>query len=230
MLNVMSRNLVKTVLIRTLPITTGYIVLGMGFGILLQDAGYSPIWAFLMSLFIYSGTMEYVGVDLLSSGASLVAAAIMALVVNCRYMFYGLSMIDKYKGTGWMKPILAFGLTDENYALLTSSEPPAGSEPKMYYFLISVIDHGAWILGSVLGVLVSEAFAFNTAGVDFVMTALFTTVMVSQWRETKNHIPALLGVGLSVLWLLILGPEHFLIPAMISITAALALVRRWVDA
>lgn len=132
----MNVKLLKTVFIRTIPIMTGYIVLGTGFGILLSEAGFGIGWAFVMSLTIYSGTMEYMAVDLLSSGASVITTAIMAIVVNARYMFYGISMIDRYKGTGWMKPYLIFGLTDENYALLTGTEAPEGSDYGTYSLLV----------------------------------------------------------------------------------------------
>ena len=226
----MSKKLLKTVFIRTIPIMTGYVVLGIGFGVLLQKAGYSWIWALLMGLTMYSGTMQYVGVDLLSSGASVITTAIMALVVNARYIFYGLPMIDRYKNSGWKKPWLIFGLTDENFALLCSTEPPEGSSDHLYCLLVTIFDHCYWMIGCVLGVLLGSAMKFNTTGIEFVMTALFITVFVDQWRESKNHIPALSGIAVTLICLLIFGKDNFLIPAMLLIVIVLALGRKYIEA
>ena len=209
---------------------TGYVVLGIGFGVLLQKAGYSWIWALVMGLTMYSGTMQYVGVDLLSSGASVITTAIMALVVNARYIFYGLPMIDRYKNSGWKKPWLIFGLTDENFALLCSTEPPEGSSDHLYCLLVTIFDHCYWMIGCVLGVLLGSAMKFNTTGIEFVMTALFITVFVDQWRDTNNHIPALSGIAVTLICLLIFGKDNFLIPAMLLIVVVLALGRKYIEA
>ena len=225
----MSKNLLKTVFIRTIPIMTGYVVLGIGFGVLLQKAGYSWIWALVMGLTMYSGTMQYVGVDLLSSGASIITTAVMALVVNARYIFYGLPMIDRYKNSGWKKPWLIFGLTDENFALLCSTEAPEGSSDHLYCLLVTIFDHCYWMIGCVLGVLLGSAMKFNTTGIEFVMTALFITVFVDQWRETKQHLPALSGIGVTLICLLIFGKENFLIPSMVLIVVVLSLFRKIID-
>ena len=208
---------------------TGYVVLGIGFGVLLQKAGYSWIWALVMGLTMYSGTMQYVGVDLLSSGASIITTAVMALVVNARYIFYGLPMIDRYKNSGWKKPWLIFGLTDENFALLCSTEAPEGSSDHLYCLLVTIFDHCYWMIGCVLGVLLGSAMKFNTTGIEFVMTALFITVFVDQWRETKQHLPALSGIGVTFICLLIFGKENFLIPSMVLIVVVLSLFRKKID-
>ena len=208
---------------------TGYVVLGIGFGVLLQKAGYSWIWALVMGLTMYSGTMQYVGVDLLSSGASIITTAVMALVVNARYIFYGLPMIDRYKNSGWKKPWLIFGLTDENFALLCSTEAPGGSSDHLYCLLVTIFDHCYWMIGCVLGVLLGSAMKFNTTGIEFVMTALFITVFVDQWRETKQHLPALSGIGVTLICLLIFGKENFLIPSMVLIVVVLSLFRKKID-
>ncbi|MBR2560423.1 MAG: AzlC family ABC transporter permease [Firmicutes bacterium] len=221
--------LLKTVLVRTLPILTGYVVLGIGFGVLLANAGYSWIWAFFMSLTILSGTMQYLGVSLLASGASVISTAIMALAVNARYIFYGISSIERYKGAGWMKPYLIHTLTDENFALICSTDPPEGVDPHFYAFIVSLFDQSYWIIGSVLGALMGKSLPFDSTGIEFVMTTLFATVVVDQWKEEKNHIPVLCGLGLAAASLVIFGPEKFLIPALIGITLALSLGRRWID-
>lgn len=204
-------------------------MLGIGFGVLLQKAGYSWLWALFMAIFVYSGTMQYVGVDLLASGASLITAAIMAVAVNARYIFYGIPMIERYKGSGWKKFLLIFGLTDENFALLCSTEAPEGSSDHLYCLLVTIFDQLYWTIGCILGVILGSAMKFNTAGIEFVMTALFITIFVDQWNETKNHISALTGIFSTFICLLIFGKENFLIPSMVLIVSVLAVGRRFIE-
>lgn len=210
---------------RSLPVMAGYIVLGMGFGILLTSKGYSVVWVFLMSLLIYAGSMQYVAVDLLAGGASLISAALMTLMVNARHLFYGISMIDRYKGTGRKKPYLIFSLTDETYSLVCSGDVPAEIDQKKYFFWVSLLDQSYWVIGSTLGGLIGSMLTFNTAGIDFSMTALFIVVFIEQWKSTRNHASALIGVTVSLVCLLIFGEDNFLIPSMVAITAVLTLLR-----
>ena len=209
-----------------MPVMAGYIVLGIGFGILLKDAGYGLFWAFIMSLTIYAGSMQYVAVPFLASGASLITVALTTLMVNARHLFYGLTMIDKYKTAGKKKPYLIFSLTDETYSLLCTDEIPDGVDRHWYQLLVSLFDQCYWILGSVLGSLVKELLAFDTAGIDFSMTALFVTVFVEQWLSTKNHWPAVIGLVSAAACLAIFGPDSFLLPTMIAITISLLLLRK----
>ena len=204
----------------------GYMVLGIGFGILLKDAGYGLFWAFIMSLTIYAGSMQYVAVPFLASGASLITVALTTLMVNARHLFYGLTMIDKYKTAGKKKPYLIFSLTDETYSLLCTDEIPDGVDRHWYRFFVSLFNQSYWILGSVLGSLVKELLAFDTAGIDFSMTALFVTVFVEQWLSTKNHWPAVIGLVSAAACLAIFGPGSFLLPTMIGITISLLLLRK----
>lgn len=216
---------IKLAFIKSLPVMAGYIVLGIGFGILLKKAGYGLLWAFLMSFTIYAGSMQYVAVSLLTSGASLISTALTTLMVNARHLFYGVSMIDKYKGAGAKKPYLIFALTDETYSLLCGEEQPEGVDFFWYSFFVSLFNQCYWILGSVLGSALGTLIAFDTAGIDFSMTALFVTVFVEQWITTKNHLPAIAGLACSVVCLLFFGADSFLIPTMISITVVLFLCR-----
>ena len=211
---------------KSLPVMAGYMVLGIGFGILLKDAGYGLFWAFIMSLTIYAGSMQYVAVPFLASGASLITVALTTLMVNARHLFYGLTMIDKYKTAGKKKPYLIFSLTDETYSLLCTDEIPDGVDRHWYQLLVSLFDQCYWILGSVLGSLVKELLAFDTAGIDFSMTALFVTVFVEQWLSTKNHWPAVIGLVSAAACLAIFGPDSFLLPTMIAITISLLLLRK----
>lgn len=222
----MNRQTLKYSFLASVPVMAGYVVLGMGFGILLAGRGYSFWWALLMSLTIYAGSMQYVGVGLLGSGASLISTALMTLMVNARHLFYGISMLGKYKETGAMKPYLIFALTDETYSLVCDRELPENINEKWYYLLVSAMNQSYWIIGSFLGAFLGNTLSFNAKGIDFSMTALFVVIFVEQWENTKNHIPALLGLGVSLLCLLVFGPDNFLIPAMIGITAGLFLMRR----
>ncbi|MBE6007785.1 MAG: branched-chain amino acid transporter AzlC [Lachnospiraceae bacterium] len=209
----------------TMPVFAGYLVLGMGFGILLSSKGYSFLWAFVMSLTIYGGSAQYVAVDLLSGGASLISTALLTFMVNARYLFYGVSMIEKYKHIGKIKPYLIFGLTDETYSLVCTTEPPEGVDRKKFFFYITILDQSYWLLGSVIGAIAGSTIAFNTEGVDFAMTALFVVIFIDQWLSHKDHRPAVIGLISTIICLVIFGAESFLIPAMIVISAALLIMR-----
>lgn len=221
----MNKQIIKQAFWKSLPVMAGYIVLGIGFGILLRSAGYGVLWAFAMSAFIYAGSMQYVGVGLISDGASILTTAFTTVMVNARHLFYSISMIDRYKNAGKYKPYLIFALTDETYSLLCDGHAPAEGDPNQYRFFVSLFDQCYWVTGSVLGSLLGAVLPFSTAGIEFSMTALFIASFTEQWLTAHDHIPALtglLGTGLS---LLIFGPEHFLIPAMLFITLVLTLLR-----
>jgi len=217
---------VKQAFVSTIPVLTGYLVLGFGFGIILKANGYGTFVALIMSATIYAGTMQYVAVGLMAGGASLITVAITTFMVNARHLFYGISMLDKYKNIGKIKPYLIFALTDETYSLLCSHHPeiPA-EEKKRYCFFVSVFDHLYWIFGSVLGAVVGTLVKFNSEGIDFVLTALFITIFLEQWLTKKNHTPAIIGVGVSVICLILFGGESFLIPSMLAILLLLCLYK-----
>ncbi len=213
---------IKKALKATFPVFSGYIVLGFGFGIVLHSKGFGVLWAFMMSLFIYAGSMQYVAIDLLSGGASVITMAITTVLVNARHLFYGISMVDKYKGAGKFKPYLIFALTDETYSLVCTENE---EHSHRYYFIVSLLNHIYWVTGSVIGAAVGSAFDFAPKGIDFALTALFVTVFVEQWLSSKDHTAALIGVTASVICLIIFGADSFLIPAMLLITACLTLLR-----
>ena len=210
----------------SLPVFAGYIVLGIGFGILLKTKGYGLLWAALSSVFVYAGSLQYVMVNLIAAGAPLITTALTAVMVNARHLFYGISMIDRYKGAGKKKPYLIFALTDETYSLVCSDESVRGVRDRhRYYFFLSMFDQIYWITGSVMGSVLGGLITFSTEGIDFALTALFVTIFVDQWLSTKDHRAALTGVIASVICLLIFGADNFLIPAMLCITAALTVMR-----
>ena len=215
----------RTVLLDTVPVMTGYICLGFGFGIVMQQNGLGLLWALALSLFVYAGSMQYVAVGLLTSGAGLLTAALTTLAVNARHLFYGLSMIDAYKDMGKKKPYLIFALTDETYSLVAGKQPPEGVDRGKYYLLVSALDQCYWVLGTLLGSAVGQLLPINYEGIDFALTALFVTIFVEQWLSVKNHVPALIGVGASVVCLLLFGSSAFLIPSMGLITLLLLLTR-----
>lgn len=219
------KKIIKNAFIKSLPVMAGYIVIGIGFGILLKKAGYGLFWSFIMSLSIYAGSMQYVTVSLLTSGASLISVALTTLMVNARHLFYGISMIDKYEGAGKKKAYLIFSLTDETYSILCGEESCEESNKHWYSFFVSLFNQCYWILGSVLGSFLGTIITFDTAGVEFSMTALFVTVFVEQWITTKNHTSSIIGLFSSIICLVIFGSNNFLIPAMISITLVLLCIR-----
>ncbi len=222
----MNKEVFKLAFKNTIPVMTGYLVLGMGFGILLKTAGYGVLWAFLMSLLVFAGSMQFVAVEMISSGAGLISIAISTLLVNARHVFYGLSMIEKYKEQGPSKPYVIYTLTDETYSLVSSySGPLQGEELRKYYLYVSALDHCWWVSGSVTGSLLGSVIPFSTEGIDFVLTALFVTIVTDQWLSAKDHRPAIIGFGATLVCLRLFGPESFLIPSMGAIAVLLTALR-----
>lgn len=221
----MKNHTVKLAFYKSIPVMAGYIVLGIGFGILMRNAGYGVLWTAAMSGFIYAGSMQYVGVSLLTGGASVLTTILTTIMVNGRHLFYSISMVDTYKDAGKYKPYMIFALTDETYSLLCDGKVPEGSDPNVYRFFVSLFDQSYWVTGSILGSLLGAVLPFSTAGIEFSMTALFITSFTEQWLTTKDHIPALTGLLSTLLCLLLFGPEKFLIPAMLLITLVLTILR-----
>lgn len=210
---------------QSVPVMLGYIFLGIAFGLMLQNAGYHFIWAFLISLFVYAGSMQFVLVTLLTGGASLLHTAMMTLFINGRHIFYGLSFVEKFKKSGKYYPYLVFSLTDETYSVLCGLKVPEGMDEKKVSFYISALDHSYWIIGSTVGALLGQLLTFHTAGIDFSMTALFIVIVLNQWMENKQHTPAIIGMLAGILCLLLFGADKFILPAL-SVSALLLLAFR----
>ena len=213
----------------TVPVLMGYLAIGIAFGLMLQKIGYNFIWAFFMSLTIYAGSGQYLGVSLLASAATLGTVAVMTLLINFRHLVYGLSMLEKFRGMGLRKFYMIFSLTDETYALLSSTQAPIGVDPKNFYFAIALLDQSYWILGSVIGAVAGALLPIDTTGIDFAMTALFVVIAVDQWRAYKRHLSALLGGAVTIVSLALVGPENMLLPALGVIVLVLLILRERLD-
>jgi 4-azaleucine resistance transporter AzlC len=182
-----------------------------------------------MSVFVFAGSMQYVAVNLFTTAFNPVNAFFMTLMVNARHLFYGLSMLKRFKDTGRKKPYLVFGLTDETFSIVCSTEPPEGIDRGWFMFFVTLLNQIYWVAASAIGGMLGSMFSFSTKGIDFVMTALFVVIFVNQWQAQKNHVPALVGVGVSLICRLLFGADRFIIPAMILIIAVFSLFRKQVE-
>ena len=211
----------------TFPVLIGYLFLGIGFGVLLYTkTGLGLAWVLCMCLLIYSGSMQYLAVELIAGGASLLTAGLTTLMVNARHLFYGISVIELYRPLKGSKPYMLFALTDENYSLICGKAPPKHVDVYAYYFWVTLLNHLYWVLGSAIGSLLGPVLPFDSTGIDFALTALFVTIFVDQWKADKSHTPVLIGFSSALLSLVVFGPERFLIPAMLMITLALTVQNR----
>jgi len=214
---------------RDIPVMLGYIFMGIAFGLMLQDAGYSFVWAFFISLTCYAGTMQFVLVSLLTGGAGLLSTAVMTFSINSRHIFYGLSFLKKFKEMGKAYPYMIFSLTDETYALLCGTRIPFEIDSKKTMFFMAALNQSYWVIGCTAGALFGSLISFDTTGVDFAMTALFVVIFVDQWREAKTHIPVFIGIGCGLVSLLIIGPDNFIIPALAAAIGLLIACRRPIE-
>ena len=209
----------------TIPIFAGFWFLGMTYGIYMNASGFSFWYPMLMSLTIFAGSMEFVAVNLLLGAFNPLQAFAMTLMINARHLFYGLSMLDKYRGTGWKKFYLIFGMCDESFSINYTAEIPEDVDRGWFMLFVTLLNQFYWFSGSTLGGLFGSLLRFNTEGLEFVMTAMFVVIFLDQWLKEERHTSALVGLGLSLLCLLAFGPGDFIIPAMLAILAALTGLR-----
>lgn len=210
------------------PIMVTFIVLGIGYGILMQKHGYGPLWSLLSGIIIFSGTAQFVSVSFLGSG-SVIMAAITALMVSARHIFFSISMIGRYQHEGRRKWYLFYALCDETYAMLSRDEDPGNVNISGYRLLVTLFDQSSWVIGSFLGGWIGTLLNFDSTGIDFAMTALFTTVFIQQWIDSKCHIPAILGIAATLVCRIFFGRDLFLIPAMIIIIIVLTAMRSRIE-
>ena len=210
----------------TIPVLTGFLVLGIAYGVLMQTKGYSVGWSVAMSAIAFCGSMQFVALTLLTTVFAPVQAFLLSLMVNARHLFYGISMLEKYKGLGKIRAFLIYTLCDETFSIASSIEPPADVERKDFYFFISLLDYLYWILGTFLGGVLGSFITFNTEGLDFVLTALFVVLLLEQLKHKENIPSAIAGLAATALALLIFGADNMVIPAMVLILVILLIMGR----
>lgn len=205
----------------TIPVLTGFLCLGMAYGVLMQSKGYGPFWAVAMSAIAFGGSMQFVAITLLTTAFDPVQAFLLSVMVNARHLFYGLSLLEKYRGLGKVRAFLIYTLCDETFSLVSTVEPPEGVVPKAFYLCISLLDYSYWIIGTALGGILGNFITFDTTGLDFALTALFVVLFLEQWKKKENRPAGVIGVLCAAASLLIFGPENLVIPAMVLMTAVL---------
>jgi len=217
---------IKAAFPHTIPVLTGFIFLGMAYGILMSSRGFGWHWILLTSVVVFAGALQFVGISLLTSVFDPLYAFLIALSVNARHLFYGISMLEKFNGTGKIKPYLIFAMCDETFSILCSTEPPPKVDRRAFMLSVTLLNQSYWVLGSVAGGLIGPLLRFDTYGIDFVMTAFFVVIFLNQWRAKKKHSSALIGLGASLISLIIFGADNFIIPAMLLIVACLTIFRK----
>ena len=210
----------------TLPIFAGFWFLGLTYGIYMNASGFSFWYPMLMSLTIFAGSVEFVAVNLLLGAFNPLQALAMTLMINARHLFYGISMLDKYKGTGWKKFYLIFGMCDESFSINYTATIPQDVDRGWFMFFVTFLNHMYWFTGATLGGIFGSLIQFNTEGLEFVMTAMFVVIFLEQWLKEKRHTSALLGLGLSLICLLAFGSDNFILPSMLAMLGVLTLLRK----
>ena len=213
----------------SLPIFAGYGFLGLAYGILMSVNGFSPFFTFMMSLLVFGGSAQIVAVDLLTKPFDPINAFVITFMLCARHIFYGISMLEKYRKIGIKKLYMVFGLVDETFSINYSATPPDDVDKGWFMFFVTAFNHLYWLIGSTLGALFGTLINFSTEGIDFVMTSMFTIIFIEQWRKDKNHTSALYGLGISLICLIIFGAENFIIPSMIGIFLALTLSKPFLE-
>lgn len=213
----------------TIPIMAGFLFLGMTYGVYMVQSGF-PFWyPMITSAFVFGGSLEFVLANLLMGAFNPLQAFAMALMIQARHLFYGVSMLDQYRNLGRKRAYMIFGLCDETFSVNCAAEIPADVDRGWFQFFVTLLDHLYWFAGASIGAIFGMMIRFNTQGLDFAMTALFVVIFINQWQKDKQHISALLGLACSILSLLIFGAEDFLLPAMAAILGLLALLQKPIE-
>lgn len=213
----------------TIPIFAGFLFLGLTYGIYMNVSGFGLLYPLFMSMLIFAGSMEFFTVSLLLGAFNPVHALIMTLMINARHIFYGISMLDRFKGTGWKKVYLIFGMCDESFSINYTANIPADIDKGWFMFFVTMLNQIYWVSGAVLGGIFGSLIHFNTEGLDFVMTAMFVVIFLEQWLKEQNHTSSLLGLALSLICLIVFGTDNFIIPAMIAIWVILTFFRKPIE-
>ena len=213
----------------TIPIFAGFWFLGLAYGIYMNVSGFSAWYPMFMSMLIFGGSLEFVAVTMLLSSFAPLQTLIMTLMIQARHLFYGLSMLEKYRGTGPVRPVLICTLTDETFSLVSTLEPPEGVARRDFYFWISLLDYLYWITGTALGGLLGSFLTFDTTGLDFALTALFVVLFLEQWKKPENRPAGVMGILCAAASLAVFGADNMVIPAMVLVLAVLLGARRRLD-
>lgn len=221
----MRRKALKAAFPCTIPIMTGFIFLGAAYGIYMNASGFSFVYPLFMSMLIYGGSLEFVAVEMLLSPFAPLQVFIMALLIQARHLFYGLSMLDKFKGTGWKKFYLIYGMCDETFSVNYTAEIPEDVDRGWFMFFVTLLNQFYWVASATAGGIIGSLLEINTDGISFVMTAMFVVIFMDQWLKEDNHISSLIGLGVSLICLLIFGADSFMIPTMITIVVLLTVLR-----
>ncbi|MBE5929971.1 MAG: branched-chain amino acid transporter AzlC [Lachnospiraceae bacterium] len=214
---------------KTIPIMMGFLFLGMSYGFYMKVSGFSFVYPLCMSLVIFGGSLEFVTVTMLLGSFAPVQTFLMALMIQARHLFYGIALLEKYKGTGVKKAYLIFGMCDESFSVNCATKVPEDVDKGWFYFFVTVLNQSYWVTGATLGGILGSFLTFNTEGLDFVMTAMFVVIFLEQWLKEKKHYTALIGVFVSAACLVIFGAESFLIPTMICILCFLTVFRKPIE-
>ena len=226
---IMKRRALKAAFPRTIPIMTGFIFLGMAYGIYMNASGFSFIYPFFMSMLIFVGSLEFVCVEMLLSPFAPVQVLIMAVMIQARHLFYGLSMLDKFKGLGWKKYYLIFGMCDETFSVNYTSEIPEDVDRGWFYFFVTLLNQFYWVASATIGGIIGSLLKFDTSGISFVMTAMFVVIFLDQWMKEKIHVSSMIGILVSLVCLILFGADSFMIPTMILIVLLLTVLRKWLE-
>lgn len=213
----------------TIPVLTGYLFIGIAFGVMYAEKGYSFLWAISMSLLVYAGSGQYLAVNFFVPGFSFLQVIFLTFMVNVRHIFYGISLLEKFNKMGMKRWYMIFGLTDETYSLLCTTNVPEDVEDDKFLFAISIMNQCYWVLGSAIGAIAGTVLPINSEGIDFAMTALFVVIFVEQWMDKKNRIPEMIGVAVAIVALTIFGASSFVLPAMLAIVVLLFVGRKRLD-
>lgn len=225
----MRRKALKAAFPCTIPIMTGFMFLGAAYGIYMNASGFSFIYPLFMSMLIYGGSLEFIAVEMLLSPFAPLQVFIMALLIQARHLFYGLSMLDKFKGTGWKKFYLIYGMCDETFSVNYTADIPEDVDKGWFMFFVTLLNQFYWVASATTGGVIGSLLKINTDGISFVMTAMFVVIFMDQWLKEDQHISSLIGLGVSLICLLIFGADSFMIPTMITIIVLLTILRHKLD-
>jgi 4-azaleucine resistance transporter AzlC len=222
----MKKKALKAAFPYTIPIFAGFWFLGLAYGIYMNVSGFSFVYPMVMSLIIFGGSLEFVAVEMLLSPFAPVQTLIMTLLIQARHLFYGISMLDKFKHMGWKKFYLIFGMCDETFSINYTANIPEDVDRGWFMFFVTLLNHFYWVSGATIGGLVGSLIHFNTDGISFVMTSMFVVIFMEQWMKEKHHVSAYIGLGVAAVCLILFGADSFMIPTMIAIIVFLAAIRK----